>query len=91
MWKFSCVLNQLYKFIASGLGIPYDKDSNRKFISRNEELRMEEVPDAQPPATAHSIKDLQQQLQVPSLDHGLSKAEAAERLKVKMADFSATV
>lgn len=43
---------------------------------------MEEVPDAQPPATAHSIKDLQQQLQVPSLDHGLSKAEAAERLKV---------
>ncbi len=43
---------------------------------------MEEVPDAQPPATAHSIKDLQQQLQIPSLDHGLSKAEAAERLKV---------
>lgn len=42
---------------------------------------MEEVPDAQPPAAAHSIKDLQQQLQVPSLDHGLSKAEAAERLK----------
>ncbi len=25
---------------------------------------MEEVPDSQPPATAHSIKDLQQMLQV---------------------------
>ena len=42
---------------------------------------MEEVPDSQPPATAHSIKDLQQMLQVPSLDHGLSKTEAAKRLE----------
>lgn len=42
---------------------------------------MEEVPDSQPPASAHSIKDLQQSLQVPSLDHGLSKEEAAKRLK----------